>query len=303
MDSEEGKYKDACLKLVTQGQIKLIKSSQLMRGGSLGTGGQSDVIKGMLDEKTAVSIKALKQVNWKRLFNELVIISNLVHENIPKFFGMCIETANVELIFQLINAKTLTEVQKDLSDSDKINITKQLTSALVSVNNKKFIHRDLKPENILIDTADKNKPYIIDFGIGKVNYTEDEGVKTKAMGTMIYLAPEILDEPEESDELKESKKNNENKEGFISEISHKVDVWAFGCVISYMFSGWEPWRNKYGSADQKILRVLREMSDEFPIPKEITNKFIVALIKACCTLDSDKRPTIDQIQKFVDQLS
>ena len=82
--------------------------------------------------------------------------------------------------------------------------------------------------------------YLIDFGIAKV-MTNMIDTLTRAKGTIYYLAPETL----EVAELTE-------KEEIVSKITTKVDVWAYGCIVSYLFSGVLPWTNKYKDNAQAI---------------------------------------------------
>ena len=56
-----------------------------------------------------------------------------------------------------------------------------------------FIHRDLKPENILV-FGKRSNPYkqylkVTDFGVGKV---ADVSVAKTAVGTKVYMAPEVM---------------------------------------------------------------------------------------------------------------
>ena len=53
-----------------------------------------------------------------------------------------------------------------------------------------------------------------------------EDLITRAKGTLNYLAPETLEEVDKGIDG-----------SIISAISNKVDIWAFGCIISYLFSG------------------------------------------------------------------
>ena len=69
---------------------------------------------------------------------------------------------------------------------------------------------------------------------------------------------------------------DENDE-IISRITSAVDVWAFGCILSYLFSGTLPWCNKYRNNHKVIQSVLMEKRS-FPIPESIDNKIITKII-------------------------
>ena len=68
---------------------------------------------------------------------------------------------------------------------------KQILEALDFMHNKGYAHRDLKPENILIDMNTTIK--IADFGFaGPVNGRHGNGYSTTKLGTLSYMAPEII---------------------------------------------------------------------------------------------------------------
>jgi len=172
-----------------------------------------------------------------------VIIGNLTHECIPKFYGIVIDENVLALVFSYVSGKTIDEYKlSELSADLKFKMVKQLCSVLDYVHASKFIHRDLKPENIILDN-DSNL-WLIDFGIAKV-CTNTVDIVTRAKGTLHYLAPEALDAEDLTD-----------TEEIISLITTKVDVWAFGCIVSYIYSGILPWCNKYVDNSAVIQKVL-----------------------------------------------
>jgi len=69
----------------------------------------------------------------------------------------------------------------------------------------KIVHRDLKPDNILI-IFDKGSNYQIlsskiklcDFDISKIGYLSK--IITPNVGTLLYMAPEIMELNDEDDE-------------------------------------------------------------------------------------------------------
>jgi serine/threonine protein kinase len=90
---------------------------------------------------------------------------------------------------------------------------------------KGIAHRDIKTENILMTTTDTSAPIeikLIDFGLAcPFNMPE---VKNKVVGTMLYMAPEIL----------KKKCNYDGKE----------DMWAVGIVFYMILTGCIPYMEK-----------------------------------------------------------
>ncbi len=114
-----------------------------------------------------------------------------------------------------------------------------------------------------------------------------EYIVTKAKGTLNYLAPECL-EVEDMTDLEE----------IISIITPKVDVWAFGVITSYIFSGVLPWCDKYNDNPSTIQKVLLQKTN-FSIPDNIENKVIKNLIDITTTIDPSKRATMKEARDIL----
>lgn len=293
--SQNEEFKSVCKKLIEINKIRIIALSEIKvtisKKNKIGEGGQAQVYHGTLDDNIDVAVKILTDVDWKSLSNELIIIANMAHENIPKFYGIITENKRIEMVFQFIDGKTLDEYHKEdnfasFSDADKFNIVKSLAGAIECIYQNNFIHRDLKPENIIVDV--NKKPYIIDFGIAKV-LLDSKDIATRAKGTLNYVAPEVFEEEEGGDE---------NSETFISKVTHGVDVWAFGCIVSYLYSGNQPWTPKFKNNETVIMDCLRKYLP-FPIPTKIKDENIKKIITMCTEIDKSKRPNISKVLEVI----
>ena len=90
---------------------------------------------------------------------------------------------------------------------------------------------------------------------------------TRAKGTLHYLAPETLEAADLSD-----------TEDIISIVTNKVDVWSYGCIVSYLFSGFLPWCNEYKDHEVVIQKLLLTKK-EFPVQTNIYDENIIKIIK------------------------
>ena len=293
MDSEEQQETDkntenflqTVEKIVDLNHIKKIQLEQISLIKKIGEGGQAKVYMGTYDNQK-VAVKLMKNVDYKCFAHELVILALLEHENIPKFYGIIREKNVLSLVFEFIEGKTLDQFKiSEFTTEQKYNIIYQLTSCLEYIHSKKFIHRDLKPENIMLDN--QGKIHLLDFSIAKV-ITNAEFTLTRAKGTLNYLAPECLELSEISEDQQ-----------IISKITSKVDVWAFGCIVSWLFSGFVPWSDKYKDIPPVIQQILMKKIP-FSIPKNIEDKNIIQIIQMATEVNVNKRKNMKEIKDFLD---
>ena len=227
-NASEFDLKNDIYTLIQINNIKKISQNELTFSKLIGEGAQSKVYEGYY-LRHHCAIKILKNVDYKSFMSELVIMAHLSHPSIPHFYGVVFENKNIAIITEFIIGETLNNKLPELNFNHKLNIVKDIANVLEYMHVNHIIHRDLKPENILLDK--NNKPYLIDYGISKI-CANKKNVMTSTKGTLYYLAPESF----------EVKNFTENEE-IISIVSPKVDVWAFGCLLSYIFSGETPWEN------------------------------------------------------------
>ena len=282
----ENELKNDISNLISINNIKKISENELTFSKLIGEGAQSKVYEGYYIRHHC-AIKVLKKVDYKSFMSELVIMAHLSHPTIPQFYGVVFENKNISIVTEFITGETLNNKLPELNFTSKLNILKEIAKVLEYMHVNNIIHRDLKPENIILDK--KNKPYLIDYGISKI-CANKKNVLTQTKGTLNYLAPESL----------EVKNFTENEE-VISIVSPKVDVWAFGCLMSYIFSGETPWekilnekKGKYYSNISYFKNIINQM--DFPIPNSILHlKKICELIKLCTIVDENRRISMTEV--------
>ena len=102
---------------------------------------------------------------------------------------------------------------------DRINrIALFVTDALAYAAQKGVLHRDIKPANVLVVSRDRAK--LIDFGVAKLLGSTTLTAHEAAVGTPLYLAPEVLN----------GKQQDEASE-----------VYAVGVLLYEMIIGFPPW--------------------------------------------------------------
>ena len=93
-------------------------------------------------------------------------------------------------------------------------ITNQIVEAINYMHVKKNIaHRDLKPDNVMMvnDDPDSLEVKVTDFGFSCAS--DCDNCKKTVLGTLPYMAPELVDGSDEKD-------------------TKKYDIWSIG-VIAY----------------------------------------------------------------------
>ena len=289
-NASEFDLKNDIFALIQINNIKKISQNELTFSKLIGEGAQSKVYEGYY-LRHHCAIKILKNVDYKSFMSELVIMAHLSHPSIPHFYGVVFENKNIAIITEFIIGETLNNKLPELNFNHKLNIVKDIANVLEYMHVNHIIHRDLKPENILLDK--NNKPYLIDYGISKI-CANKKNVMTSTKGTLHYLAPESF----------EVKNFTENEE-IISIVSPKVDVWAFGCLLSFIFSGETPWENLLNEKKGKNYTMISYFKkiinqSEFPLPNSILHlNEICELIKLCTIIDENRRINMTQVNDIL----
>jgi serine/threonine protein kinase len=263
--------------IIPYSDIKLIKE--------IGEGAEAKVHLGTYKGQN-VAVKIIHDLDKKCFEQELSVLNKVTHKNIPKFYGVVTDQC-CALVMEYVEGGALADVNlKTVTEDNKASIIKQLADVLEYMHTGKLIHRDLKPENIMIDT--KCNVYLIDFGIAKIISDTSYDTTTRAKGTILYLAPESLDCVGYSED-----------EDILSVISTQVDVWSFGCIVSYLYSGHLPWTNKF---NQDFVQNELIKKTTFPVPDNLSNEIIKKIVTVCTEVNPDNRASIKQVRELVAKL-
>ena len=119
--------------------------------------------------------------------------------NIAKVFDAgATETGRPYFVMELVRGIPVTEYcdDRNLTTNERLQIFKEICSAVQHAHQKGIIHRDIKPSNVLVSTnGDRPIPKVIDFGIAKATQGRltEKTLFTQFrqfIGTPAYMSPE-----------------------------------------------------------------------------------------------------------------
>jgi ABC-type oligopeptide transport system substrate-binding subunit len=167
----------------------------------LGRGGMGIVYRAqdtLLERPVAVKVVSstgLGTEGRSRVLQEARAAARLNHPNIVAVHdvGEAVLPDQIEptsyIILELVEGQTLREIeQHDLEEVIRIAI--DICEALEAAHQQQIIHRDLKPENVAVTTSGSVK--LMDFGLARISGKSRLTQEGALMGTLSYLAPEII---------------------------------------------------------------------------------------------------------------
>jgi tRNA A-37 threonylcarbamoyl transferase component Bud32 len=249
----------------------------------IGEGGFGAVYAGMWDGK----LVAIKKFHIKEKYSvkstlnkyikEIITIANLRHPNIVLYMGASLNKNDCYMISEYITKGSLFDHlhgnKQTLSETEQISIAYEIAVAIKYLHSRKILHCDLKSSNILLDENFKVK--IGDFGLSKLVSLLNESENKGRIGTPHWMAPEVM-----------------NK-GTYLEAS---DVFSYGMILWEIISGEIPY---YGMTPSQIIGHVADFKKIVEPPLH-SNSSLRKLVKNCLLYEPNKRPTFNQIIKFLE---
>ena len=164
----------------------------------------------------------------EKFVKEFELVYSCVHPNIMKIYGISINmldstTFTLYVLMEIAkrdwdrDIKKRLKKKKSYSEKELISILRQLTSALLFMQNKlKITHRDIKPQNVLLFENGIYK--IADFGEAKETKI-NKGLNT-LRGTELYMSPALYS-------------GLKNEKHDIAHNPYKSDVFSLGFCFLY----------------------------------------------------------------------
>ncbi|KAJ9694289.1 hypothetical protein PVL29_010002 [Vitis rotundifolia] len=269
-------------------------------------GAESVVYEACLDGKKVAVKKPILSTSQDidKFHKELQLLCKLDHPGIAKLVAAHAKPPNYMFFFEFYESGNLAEklhVEEWSPGIDQVlMITLQLARALQYLHNLGIIHRDVKPANVLLD---KNfYPHLADFGLAEYKADLKQvsfenwrssgkptgGFHKKNMvGTLIYMAPEIL----------------------RKEIhTEKSDVYSFGVSINELLTGIVPYTDLRAEAQAHTVLEMNYTEQQLtaavaseglrPVLAGLESaapERLLSLIQRCWDANPQNRPSFDEI--------
>jgi hypothetical protein len=197
---------------------------------AIGTGGnRRKVYKGVLAGGAEIAVKFISHENdgMREFLAEISSLGRLKHRSLVGLRGWCKrDKGSFLLVYDYMENGSLDKWvfecndRRMLSCEDRIKILKDVASAVLYLHEgweAKVLHRDIKASNVLLDKDMNGR--LGDFGLARMYYHSQVPNTTSVVGTVGYLAPEVI------------------RSG---RASAQTDVFGFGILILEVMCGRRP---------------------------------------------------------------
>ncbi|KAL1773991.1 serine serine/threonine-protein kinase 33 isoform X1 [Sigmodon hispidus] len=204
---------------------------------------------------------AIKKVNKEKagssavklLEREVNILKSVNHKHIIHLEQVFETPKKMYLVMELCEDGELKEVldrKGHFSENETRLIIQSLASAIAYLHNKDIVHRDLKLENIMVKSSfmdDNNEMNlnikVTDFGLAvRKHGSRSEGMMQTTCGTPIYMAPEVIN---------------------AHEYSQQCDIWSIGVIMYLLLCGEPPF---LANTEEKLFELIRKGELQFQDP-------------------------------------
>ena len=241
--------------------------------------------KGFEIKKLAIKTIEKDKVEEESFLREEIECSlQMQDDNIIKCYEVYEDPKHVYFVMEIIDGGDLFDYiinspSGRLEERESLYLFKQMVLAVQYMHAEDFMHRDIKPENFLVyvDKNDSNKLKVklTDFGFAcKVKNNEK---KTDKVGSINYVAPEMLDDLNED-----------------APYDNKVDVWALGVCLYNMLSGKQPFAD---DDPNELARMIRNNPVTFHQPVfNSVNHAVKDFISFILNKDPEERPSSSDLR-------
>ncbi|XP_062828101.1 BDNF/NT-3 growth factors receptor isoform X2 [Anolis carolinensis] len=247
-------------------------------------------------DKILVAVKTLKDASdnaRKDFHREAELLTNLQHDHIVKFYGVCVEGDPLIMVFEYMKHGDLNKFLRahgpdavlmaegnllaELTQSQMLHIAQQIAAGMVYLASQHFVHRDLATRNCLV--GENLLVKIGDFGMSRDVYSTDYyRVGGHTMLPIRWMPPESI---------------------MYRKFTTESDVWSLGVVLWEIFTyGKQPW---YQLSNNEVIECItqgRVLQRPRTCPKEVYD-----LMLGCWQREPHMRLNIKEIHSLLQNLA
>ncbi|KAJ3158996.1 Serine/threonine-protein kinase ulk3 [Geranomyces michiganensis] len=212
----------------------------------------------------------------EQVVREISLLKRLAHPNVVKFVDVEWDASYVRVVMELCMLGSLSDYIPTrpggrLNEVEAKGLLRQLAAGLLFLQSRNIAHRDIKSSNLLLtQTTDPPSSQsvptlkIADFGIADDRHsaatatarttmkgaTPPHGVLTERIGTLLYMAPEVLKE---------------------DRYDSRCDLWSVGVVFYEMLVSKVPFQ-PVTSIDALLAQILSPTPPSLSLPPHIASR-------------------------------
>jgi tetratricopeptide (TPR) repeat protein/predicted Ser/Thr protein kinase len=235
-----------------------------------------------------VALKYLRHddpVLVERLLREARAQARVDHPSVCKVYEVGEDDGRPYIAMEFVAGEPLDVAARELSLEHKVLLVRRVAEAVQAAHAVGLVHRDLKPANILV--ADRDglpHPWVLDFGIARIEEAAGLTVTGQVVGTPGYLSPE-------------------QARGDTGAIDRRTDVFSLGVILYELLGGARPFT---GDSDVQVLVNLIENEPE-PLRRRAPGvpRDLETVVMTCLEKDPDRRypsarALADDLGRFLD---
>jgi non-specific serine/threonine protein kinase len=233
-----------------------------------------------------VAIKSLPQriagnaEERERFKIEAKAAASLNHPNISTIHNIEDIDDQLYIVMEYIDGQELKSIMGAGSEpaptlDEIVNYAIQIAKGLHAAHNKNIVHRDIKAGNIMVTSDGQVK--IMDFGLAKVQGSEQLTREGTTIGTAAYMSPE---------------------QASHEEVDNRSDIWSFGVILYEMLTGKLPFRGDYEAAI--LYDIVHANPDSLNIVNPELPGKLSEIVDRC--LEKDKSKRYQAVSEIVEDL-
>jgi serine/threonine-protein kinase len=241
--------------------------------GELGTGGMGTVYRAEdVRLKRFVALKflsahlSMQPAARRQFLREAQAAAALDDPHVCTVFEADEHQGQAFIAMALIEGPTLKERLRSgpLPILEAVAIARGIAAGLAAAHARGVVHRDIKPGNVLL--AGGRVAKITDFGLARLERSEDSTAGTGGSGTPGYMSPE-------------------QAQGLRTD--RRTDIWAFGCVLHEMLTGRSPFITANGQVD--VFAIVRGSPSDLKGIRPDVPSTLAAIVDRCLRRDLRRR--------------